>query len=239
MGGVTLALALFWLLALLVAPPEAPVEVKEQTMSLSMTDAPQAQTQTASSAGSQTASPPLPQPPTQIPPSISPPEPTPAPESDGDIAVPEPEPTPEPIPEPKPAPKPEPKPQPAPAPSPQPSQTPSAGSFSGTAPDANQSQVAGGGNADSAPKDVGQASPISRVPPEYPVRAQRRNLEGHVVLTFLIRPDGSVDLSSIKVTDARPRSVFERAAQQAVAQWRFEPSSELRRARQRLEFRLQ
>ncbi|WP_048307883.1 energy transducer TonB [Halomonas sp. PR-M31] len=244
LAGIALALVLFWLLALLVAPPEAPVEIKKQAMSLSMTDAPQAQS-AESSAGSQAeASPPLPQPPTQIPPQLSPPEPIPAPEADSNIAVsePEPEPTPEPVPEPKPAPKPEPEPRPQPAPAPeptpQPAQASSAGSFAGTSPNPSQSQAAGAGSAQSGPKDVGQASPVSQVPPQYPARAQRRNLEGHVVLTFLIRPDGSVDASSIKVTDARPRHVFDRAAQQAVSQWRFEATGELRRARQRLEFRL-
>nr|WP_299239681.1 energy transducer TonB [uncultured Halomonas sp.] len=247
LGGVALALALFWLLALLVAPPEAPIEIKEQAMALSVTNAPQAQAQPQSSAGSQAqSSPPLPMPPTQIPPQLSPTEPAPAPEADSAIAVPEPvaepEPTPEPepVPEPKPAPKPrpEPEPRPAPEPAPMPSQSNAAGSFAGMAPQTSQSQASGAGNAQSGPKDIGQVSPVSQVPPEYPVRAQRRNIEGHVVLTFLIRPDGSVDASSIEVTDAQPRNIFERAAQRAVAQWQFESTGELRRARQRLEFRL-
>nr|WP_298522837.1 energy transducer TonB [uncultured Halomonas sp.] len=249
LGGIVLALVLFWLLALLVAPPEAPVEIKEQAMALNMTDATQAQNKNKnkkeSSAGSQAeSSPPLPTPPTQIPPQLSLPEP--APEANSEIAVPEPEPEPEPTPEPAPTPEPEPapeprtepEPQPAPEPAPQPAQASSAGSFAGTSPNPSQSQAAGAGSAQSGPRDVGQVSPISQVPPQYPARAQRRNLEGHVVLTFLIRPDGSVDASSIKVTDARPRNVFDRAARQAVSQWRFEATGELRRARQRLEFRL-
>ncbi|MGL6251309.1 MAG: energy transducer TonB, partial [Billgrantia desiderata] len=76
------------------------------------------------------------------------------------------------------------------------------------------------------------------VPPEYPSRAQRRGLEGHVELQFLIRPDGSVDRSSIRVVESQPRNVFDSAAEQAVARWQFEPASGVRRARQRLEFQL-
>ncbi|MGC3874962.1 TonB family protein [Halomonas sp. GXIMD04776] len=250
LGGAALALVLFWLLSLLVAPPEAPIEMKQETMPLSMVDAPQAPMPASNaSAATESSSAPLPTPPAQIPPQLSKPvsapeaAPVSAPEADSNMAVPEqesskPETEPQPAPEPEPRPAPEPEPQSAPEPAPQPSQDASAGSFSGMAPDANQPQTSGGGNADSAPKDVGQASPISQVPPEYPARAQRRNLEGHVVMTFLIRPDGSVDRSSIKVTDARPRNVFERAARRAVAQWRFESTGELRRAQQRLEFRL-
>lgn len=80
--------------------------------------------------------------------------------------------------------------------------------------------------------------PTRRVPPKYPSRAQRRGLEGHVVVQFLIRADGSVDTASIEVLETRPSKVFEQAARQAIADWRFEPAPGLRRARQRLEFQL-
>lgn len=92
--------------------------------------------------------------------------------------------------------------------------------------------------ADSGPVAVGEAVPLSRVPPRYPRRAQRRGVEGYVELEFLIQPDGRVDRASLRVLDARPTRVFEAAAEQAVGEWRFEADGRLRRARQRLEFRL-
>ena len=92
--------------------------------------------------------------------------------------------------------------------------------------------------AESGPVDIGAAEPLSRVPPSYPRRAQRRGLEGYVELEFMVRPDGSVERSSIRVLEARPRRVFEEAAEQAVGEWRFEADGRERRARQRLEFQL-
>jgi protein TonB len=59
-----------------------------------------------------------------------------------------------------------------------------------------------------------------------------------VELEFVIRADGRVDPESLRVLSARPRNVFDDAARQAVAQWRFAPAEGLRRARQRLEFQL-
>lgn len=87
--------------------------------------------------------------------------------------------------------------------------------------------------------DVGSSARATRrVPPQYPSRALRRGQEGHVVVQFLIRPDGSVDSSSIEVIEARPRQVFEQAARRAIAGWRFESAQGMRRARQKLEFQL-
>jgi protein TonB len=94
------------------------------------------------------------------------------------------------------------------------------------------------GRTSEGPIDVGELPPLNQVPPEYPRRAQRRGLEGYVELAFLVAPDGRVDADSIRVVEARPGNVFDRAARQAVSQWRFEASGQLRRARQRLEFQL-
>ncbi|HSP30696.1 MAG TPA: energy transducer TonB, partial [Halomonas sp.] len=85
---------------------------------------------------------------------------------------------------------------------------------------------------------VGQATPTSRVNPSYPTRAQRRGMEGFVEVAFTIRRDGSVDASSIRVTNAQPRRVFDDAAREAIAQWQFESSDRLRNATQRIEFQL-
>ncbi|MDR5906618.1 TonB family protein [Franzmannia qiaohouensis] len=244
LGGIALALALFWLLALLVAPPEAEVEMLDTTLAMTMVEAPEVAQEEAAEPAAQAPPPP---PPAAVPP--------PAPELaplESPIALPDPEPLPEddvPLeldetlpemsevtPEPPP-PEPEPEAQPQPEPEAQPEPSPVAESTE-VAPDSaatRQSDV----QADSqTPVDVGQLSPTSRVPPEYPARAQRRGLEGFVELRFVIRPDGSVDPSSVQVTSAQPRNVFDRAAIEAVQRWQFEPAGGLRRAQQRLEFQL-
>ncbi|MCP1317079.1 energy transducer TonB, partial [Halomonas sp. 707B3] len=88
------------------------------------------------------------------------------------------------------------------------------------------------------PVSVGQVAPTNRVNPSYPPRAQRRGMEGFVEVEFVIQRNGSVDGSSIRVTNAQPRRVFEDAAREAIARWQFEPSQQLRRATQRIEFQL-
>nr|WP_267957662.1 energy transducer TonB [Halomonas zhangzhouensis] len=237
MGGVALALLLFWLLALLVAPPEEKFDVIDASLTLSMVEAPEP---VQEEVVEPSAEPPPPQAE-----ATPPPQPEPLPPVESAIAMPEPELPPEPMeplefdaslpelaearpePPPEPAPQPRPEPEPAPAPSPQPSPSP--------APSAAPAEPA---PAEQGPVDVGEITPTNRVPPEYPSRAQRRGLEGHVELQFLIRPDGSVDRSSIRVVESQPRNVFDSAAEQAVARWQFEPANGVRRARQRLEFQL-
>jgi len=96
------------------------------------------------------------------------------------------------------------------------------------------------GQAPAAPPaaEVGSPQPTRRVPPEYPARAQRRGIEGYVEVRFTILPDGSVDTDSLRVIDARPRNVFERAALRAISRWQFPEAAGPREARQRLVFRL-
>jgi len=63
--------------------------------------------------------------------------------------------------------------------------------------------------------------PISRLPPRYPYRAQRRGIEGWVRVSFLITEQGEVE--DAVVMDAEPEGVFEQAALRAVGKWRFKP----------------
>ncbi|TVP43279.1 MAG: TonB family protein [Halomonas sp.] len=248
LGGIVLAVGLFWLLAQLVAPPEQQPEELTMSMAMTMVEAPEV-------APEQEA--PAPQPaevaPQQAPPPMPVPEPPPV--SDSAISMPEvelpddpiepiemdselpeltevtPEPTPEPAPEP--APTPEPAPQERPA-EPTPSASSTTDAVSAEREAAPEPQPA----PSNEPVSVGQATPTSRVDPTYPTRAQRRGMEGFVEVTFMIRRDGSVDPSSIQVTNAQPRRVFEEAAQEAIAKWQFEPSDQLRNATQRIEFQL-
>lgn len=73
--------------------------------------------------------------------------------------------------------------------------------------------------------------------PEYPRGAERRGIEGRVVLTFSVEADGSV--SSAEIIESTPAGVFDRAAMAAVESWRFEPADARTEGhRQSLDFRL-
>lgn len=241
LGGIGLAVGLFWMLALLVTPPERSPETPVMAMSMTMIDAPEV-------APEQEAPPPAPSEAAPAPPPM--PLPAPAPVAESAIALPEvelpdepvepveleselpelTEVTPEPTPQPAPTPSPRPKPAPQPAESAAPSSTPST-SQREAAPEAAPAPS-------NEPVSVGQVAPTSRVNPSYPPRAQRRGMEGFVEVEFVIRRDGSVDNSTIQVTRAQPRRVFEDAAREAIARWQFEPGQQLRRASQRIEFQL-
>ncbi len=245
LGGALLALALFYALALLVAPPvnDAPAP---EPLSVSTVQAPEeAPAPEAAPAEA------LPTPPAEPPP---PPKaaPMPSPEVTSTVAIPEVKtplpPTPEltlddslpplevkrpprPTPEPKPDPKPKPTPKPAPAPA---SQASAQSSAQATA-SASRSE------AKSTPAPAAQGGsprPTLRTAPEYPSRARRRGIEGFVEVAFVIRPDGNVDGSSLRVVRAEPSGVFDRAAMKAIARWEFPAAQTARQARQRLEFQL-
>ncbi|WP_017461459.1 energy transducer TonB [Dyella ginsengisoli] len=64
---------------------------------------------------------------------------------------------------------------------------------------------------------------IRSVQPRYPTQAQRSRTEGFVVLSFTVKPDGHT--ADIKVVEAQPRHVFERAAIDAVDRWEFKPAT--------------
>lgn len=224
LGGTALAVALFWLLALLVTPPEQEVEPLEVAVPLRLASMAEAVEVSEVAEAPEESSPEPPAEPVEAAP-VPPAELEPLPKDPDGISLPEP--------------RPQPEPRPAPEAVPTPIETASAE----PAPAEPASSAQGGQQeappvADSGPVDIGAAEPLSRVPPSYPRRAQRRGLEGYVELEFLIRPDGRVEGGSIRVIEARPRQVFEEAAEQAVGQWRFEADGRTRRARQRLEFQL-
>ena len=247
LGGIALAVGLFWMLALLVAPPEQQVDEPIMTMSMTMVEAPEVspEQEAPSPAPAQAAPAPPPMP-----------TPAPAPVATSTIALPEvelPDAPVEPVeleselpelteaqPEPEPQPQPQPQPQPAPEPAPEPSPEPAETAAPSPEPAAAQRDAAPAAEPapSSEPVSVGQVAPTNRVNPSYPPRAQRRGMEGFVEVEFVIQRNGSVDGSSIRVTNAQPRRVFEDAAREAIARWQFEPSQQLRRATQRIEFQL-
>ncbi len=63
--------------------------------------------------------------------------------------------------------------------------------------------------------------PLVRVEPQYPLRAAQGGIEGWVELEFTISTVGTV--KEPVVTASHPRSVFDRAALQAVRKWKYNP----------------
>ena len=72
----------------------------------------------------------------------------------------------------------------------------------------------------SAPTD-GDVIPLVRIPPQYPQRAASRSIEGWVQLEFTITESGGVE--DIVVIAAEPSGYFERAAERALARWKYKP----------------
>ncbi len=66
--------------------------------------------------------------------------------------------------------------------------------------------------------------PIFRVQPEYPQAALRRGIEGYVDLLFDVTASGKT--TNIRIIDASPPGVFERAAMKALKKWKYKPPIE-------------
>ena len=64
---------------------------------------------------------------------------------------------------------------------------------------------------------------VRRVSPVYPVRARMAGQSGYVEVSYLIDAAGRPE--AIDITESRPRRVFERAALQAIRDWRFDPTT--------------
>ncbi len=64
--------------------------------------------------------------------------------------------------------------------------------------------------------------PVSRAPIPYPRVAEERQIEGKVLLSVTIMPDGSV--RDVRVVSARPAGYFEEAAIRSVSSWRYRKS---------------
>ena len=67
----------------------------------------------------------------------------------------------------------------------------------------------------------GDAAPIVRIEPKYPMQAQRNGTEGWVKLSFSINEVGGVE--DISVIEAQPRRVFDREAKRALRRWKYKP----------------
>ena len=62
---------------------------------------------------------------------------------------------------------------------------------------------------------------VSSTDPVYPAAALRDGVEGWVELSFTITESGAV--RDMEVVDSAPAGVFESAAMEALASWRYKP----------------
>ena len=67
----------------------------------------------------------------------------------------------------------------------------------------------------------GEYLPIVKVAPIYPRRALTRNIEGYVLLEFVVTATGTVE--NPVVIEAKPPGFFERAAIQAALKFKYKP----------------
>lgn len=63
--------------------------------------------------------------------------------------------------------------------------------------------------------------PLVRVPPDYPISALSRGIEGYVILRFTVTETGSVTDPEVLRSD--PEGVFDRAATRAVLRFKYQP----------------
>ena len=65
--------------------------------------------------------------------------------------------------------------------------------------------------------------PLVKAPLRYPRAAESTGVEGEVLARLLLDADGSV--RQVRILSARPPGVFERAATESLATWRFTPAT--------------
>jgi protein TonB len=81
----------------------------------------------------------------------------------------------------------------------------------------------GGANIAIAASDA-DVVPVVRVPPQYPLRASERGIEGWVELEFTISKLGAV--KDPAVLNSHPSSIFDRSALKAIRRWKYNPKIE-------------
>ncbi len=69
-----------------------------------------------------------------------------------------------------------------------------------------------------------QALPLYRVEARYPSNAEKRKIEGYIILRFTI--DAAGRTKDIEVIEAEPSRVFEREAIRALKNWKYQPKVE-------------
>ena len=72
-----------------------------------------------------------------------------------------------------------------------------------------------------APQENSEVIALLKVEPDYPRKAAQQGIEGWVKLEFTVQEDGKV--TDIKVLEAEPRRIFDKAAKRAIERWKFKP----------------
>ena len=67
----------------------------------------------------------------------------------------------------------------------------------------------------------GEATPIVRIEPKYPIQAARDGKEGWVKLSFTINEIGGVE--DVTVMEAQPKRIFDKEAKRALRKWKYKP----------------
>ena len=68
-----------------------------------------------------------------------------------------------------------------------------------------------------------ELTPLVRTPPEYPMRALVREIEGYVILRFTVTETGSV--ADPEVLRSDPPGMFDSAALRTVLKWKYRPQT--------------
>jgi protein TonB len=66
-------------------------------------------------------------------------------------------------------------------------------------------------------------TPLTRIPPLYPMRAKRKGIEGWVKVKFLVDTAGTVE--AVTILEAQPAEIFDRSVRRCLAGWRFKPGT--------------
>jgi protein TonB len=69
---------------------------------------------------------------------------------------------------------------------------------------------------------ISAPSPVKRESPAYPRGAQKRGIEGWVLLEYTVDENG--DVTSPRVIDSSPPGVFDSAALEALMEWKYAPA---------------
>lgn len=80
---------------------------------------------------------------------------------------------------------------------------------------------AGMGDVGGAMMRDGDATPIVRMEPKWPMKALREGKEGYVVMKFTINELGQPE--NIVVIEAEPKRLFDKEAKRALRKWKYKP----------------